>query len=204
MWKYLGIALVVLWDGGAEATSLLDKVNMYIGTSFSHNISDNHDYGNTMLSVGVPFAHTPWTPQTRSTENKCESPYYYFDPRWKGMRRTHWMSGSCVIDYGTASILPSLTLDLDKALNYHALNHSNEETHPNYYKMFLQESQLEVEVASLNAAGVFRSRLRPPSSTKFYYLLFMASDTMYNQSSVEISGTGGRMDTVVVHSPIHR
>ncbi len=206
-----GVALLTV-HGEGRLPSLLDKVNMYIGTSYSHNVSDNHDYGNTMLNIGVPFAHTPWSAQTRSSENKCESPYYYFDPKWRGMRRTHWMSGSCVIDYGTASILPSLTLDLQEALNYHSMNHSNEEAHPSYYKMFLQESNIEVEAASNNAAGIFRSRLvntpgpsRSTHTSEYYYLLFLASDSMYNQSSVEIKkGSDNAVESVVVHSPVHR
>jgi len=207
-----GVALLTV-HGESRLPSLLDKVNMYIGTSYSHNVSDNHDYGNTMLNIGVPFAHTPWSAQTRSSENKCESPYYYFDPKWRGMRRTHWMSGSCVIDYGTASILPSLTLDLQEALNYHSMNHSNEEAHLSYYKMFLQESNIEVEAASNNAAGIFRSRLmttpagpsRSAPTSEYYYLLFLASDSMYNQSSVEVKkGSDQEVESVVVHSPVHR
>ena len=206
----LGVALVTRCvHGQARSTSSLDRVNMFIGTSYSHNVSDNHDYGNTMLNIGVPFAHTPWSAQTRSSENKCESPYYYFDQKWRGMRRTHWMSGSCVIDYGTASILPSLTLDLQDALNYHSMNHSNEKTHPSYYKMFLQESNIEVEATSNSAAGIFRSRLAttPRSTTpasEYYYLLFLASDSMYNQSSVEIKNGSTNEVKVVVHNPVHR
>lgn len=61
-------------------------LNMYIGTSYSLNISDVHDYGNSALYIGLPHAHTSWTPQTRLTENKCESPYYHFDPYFKGLR----------------------------------------------------------------------------------------------------------------------
>ena len=83
--------------GQLLAHDFTSLVNMYVGTSFSFNVSDVHDYGNAMLSVGYPHAHTPWTPQTRFTENKCESPYYYFDDYWRGLRRTHWMSGIFVI-----------------------------------------------------------------------------------------------------------
>ena len=81
-----------------------------------------------------------WSPQTRANENKCESPYYYFDGYWKGMRRTHFMSGSCVIDYGTVSIIPSISLNLSSVLNTYKLNYSNEYLTLYYYSYYLSET----------------------------------------------------------------
>ena len=101
----------------------------------------------------MPFAHTPWTPQSRSGENKCMSPYYYFDDHWKGLRRTHWISGSCVIDYGTATVLPSMTLNIDEAFHYHKLNHDQEFSSPAYYRMNLEESGLLIEATAESRAG---------------------------------------------------
>lgn len=182
------------------ASDYVNYINMYIGTSYSNNISDVHDYGNAMLSIGSPFAHTPWVPQTRSTENKCESPYYYFDPFWRGMRRSHWMSGSCVIDYGTASVLPSTSLNVNNALNFHYLNHSNEVVLPHYYKVALPESLIQVEASSLNSAGIMKISSITNENSRSTYLLLMGSDTMYNESTVEILAN----DSAIVSSPVHR
>jgi len=113
------------------------------------------------------------------------------------------MSGSCVIDYGTASILPSLTLNIANALSFHSLNHANEIIAPYYYGVNLTESCLWAEVVSQNAAGILR--ISPNSDhacidVPFYYVLILGSDTMYNKSSVEIVGE----DVVHLSSPIHR
>ena len=113
-------------------TNRIDYVNTYIGTSFwdDKDESSTESYGNTHLQVGIPMAHSPLTSQTRSNENKCESPYYYNDKYFKGVRKTHWMSGSCVVDYGTTTILPSINLNLSEALNSLVLNHEDEVTTP--------------------------------------------------------------------------
>jgi hypothetical protein len=108
----------------------IDYVNTFIDTSYFKNATNNHDYGNTDLQVGMPLAHSPWTPSTQANENKCVSPYYYFNDKWIGMRKTHWMSGSCVIDYGSVTILPSLTLDINEAIMFHKLDHNNEVSTP--------------------------------------------------------------------------
>eukprot|EP01038_Epipyxis_sp_PR26KG_P011485 gene11485-15382_t len=189
----------------ATGTNKLHNVNMWIGTSFTANISDVHDYGQTIPSIGLPFAHTPWTPQTRFSENKCESPYYYFDSYWRGMRRTHWMSGSCVIDYGSATILPSISLNLNSAMSYYDLKHENEQMNPSVYEYILDESNLKIQASSLNSAGYFKMTKIQSSVTddvdSMIYLLFMASDTMYNQSSISILKDN---QTVFIDSPVHR
>lgn len=181
-------------------------VNLFVGTSYSKNLSDLHDYGQTMPSIGYPRAHTTWTAQTRDNENKCIAPYYHFDDHWRGMRRTHWMSGSCVIDYGSATVLPSRTLDLHQALEDHKLVHDTERATVNQYDVELGESELVVNATGLNTAGVLRiSSSRTPSSTTsnddYFYILFLGSDRMYNQSSVTINE---RLDEVTVSSPVHR
>ena len=61
---------------------------------------------NTIPAVTLPFAMTQWTPQTRSGETKCIAPYYYKDSLFSGFRGTHWISGSCMQDYGSVTIMP--------------------------------------------------------------------------------------------------
>ena len=167
--------------------NLMENVNTLIGTSYFENQFDVHDYGNTAPFAGPPFAHTPWTAQTRDSEDKCQSPYYYFDSYWHGMRRSHWMSGSCTIDYGSATIIPSVTNNLMEALTYHTMNHSAEISTPASYMIDLQESSLLVEAASDVRSGIMK--VTPYATTKheYFYLIFKASDTMYNESYIKIS-----------------
>jgi putative alpha-1,2-mannosidase len=64
-------------------------------------------HGNTIPCVTEPHGHTFWTPQTRLTERKGVSPYYYEDDRFMGFRSSHWLSGGATQDYGSFSLLPS-------------------------------------------------------------------------------------------------
>jgi len=189
----------------AVGDDTLSYVNAFIGTSYYKNQLDVHDYGNTAPLIGPPFAHTPWSPQTRDSENKCRSPYYYFDEYWQGLRRTHWMSGSCTIDYGSATVIPSTIANLKESLSLHKLNHNAEESSPSYYQMKLEESSLLVEAASDIRSGIMK--VSPTDSTqKHFYLIFKGSDTMYNQSSIKIilNGIDGTVDSLIISSPVHR
>lgn len=190
---------------------LLQYVNTLIGTSYYQNQFDVHDYGNTAPFAGPPFAHTPWTAQTRDSEDKCQSPYYHFDQYWQGMRRSHWMSGSCTIDYGSATIIPSLSANLREALTAHRMDHSSESSSPHYYRMNLAESSMTVEAASDIRSGIMR--VTPSDKQEFFYLIFKASDTMYNQSSVNIlppQAYGEAEDkkllvnSLTISNPVHR
>ena len=190
----------------AGSPTLLDYVNTLIGTSYYEDQFDVHDYGNTAPFAGPPFAHTPWTAQTRDSEDKCKSAYYYFDPYWQGMRRSHWMSGSCTIDYGSATVIPSLLRNLTEALSFHKMNHSTEFSTPSYYRMNLTESSMVVEAASDVRAGIMK--VTPSKNSQYFYLIFKASDTMYNESTISIYPSEvpneESVDSLSVSSPAHR
>ena len=96
----------------AQAKQIVDYVNPLIGTAPSTTISalkhGLHKENNAQVVpfVTVPFGMTNWTPQTQSTETKCQAPYYYTDSIITGFRGSHWLSGSCVQDYGSMTIMP--------------------------------------------------------------------------------------------------
>src|SRR4051812_29944561 len=71
-----------------------------------HPLTGTQNEGQTYPAVGVPFAMTHWTPQTRAGEIKCVAPYYFPDKRIQGLRATHFLSGSCVPDYGSVTLMP--------------------------------------------------------------------------------------------------
>ena len=93
--------------------SFLKYVNPLIGTGPANTISAlKHGEGSennaqVVPFVTVPFGMTNWTPQTMATEKKCIAPYYYKDTVINGFRGSHWLSGSCVQDYGSVSIMPT-------------------------------------------------------------------------------------------------
>ncbi len=92
--------------------ALLTYVNPLIGTAPAttqtaklHSEAGSELMAQTFPAVTAPFGMTQWTPQTRSSEQKCLSPYYYQDDSIQGFRGSHWMSGSCTQDYGSVSIM---------------------------------------------------------------------------------------------------
>ena len=73
-----------------------------------HPLVGTESEGQTYPAVGVPFAMTHWTPQTRAGEIKCVAPYYFVDTKIQGFRGTHILSGSCVPDYGSITVMPGV------------------------------------------------------------------------------------------------
>src|SRR5690606_5138571 len=90
------------------ASNYADLVNPLIGTAPSTTISalqhgedETENNAQVVPYVTVPFGMTNWTAQTKATETKCVAPYYYTDTKISGFRGSHWLSGSCVQDYGS-------------------------------------------------------------------------------------------------------
>lgn len=185
----------------SRKSNLIQYVDGYIGTNPWEKSagSSSVDNGNTYPQIGVPFAHTPFSPQTRATENKCNSPYYYKDSNFHGMRKTHFMSGSCVIEYGSMTLIPSVSLDINKALTYHSLNHELEEWTPAYYKITLPESGVVLEASNDNRAGTMRVDLTKSKKDTFY-IIVIGFDTMYNKSSLSILSAS----SMQLSNPVHR
>ncbi|HWZ05233.1 MAG TPA: hypothetical protein VNX40_16560, partial [Mucilaginibacter sp.] len=96
----------------AQVTNLVKYVNPISGTAASTTASAlkhgtaEANFGSTIPSVCTPFAMTQWTPQTQASETKCIPPYYYKDDSFSGFRGSHWISGSCMQDYGSLTIMP--------------------------------------------------------------------------------------------------
>ena len=128
--------------------SLADLVDPMIGTAGD---------GQTYPAVGFPFAMTQWTPETRAGEEKCVAPYYAKDTRILGLRGSHFLSGSCVQDYGSFSILPGsgkLTNGPEGISS--RFEHSEEQSSPYAYSVNLPELHVGVEMTGTLRAGIFR------------------------------------------------
>jgi predicted alpha-1,2-mannosidase len=101
---------------------------------------------------------TQWTAETRTTEAKCVSPYYFNDRFITGFRGTHWMSGSCTQDYGSATIMPftSSKPDTLKHRPFSKFSHKNETATPAYYSLKLDNFQVLTEMTGSVRSGIMR------------------------------------------------
>ena len=133
---------------GALASTPFERVDPIIGTS---------NEGQTIPVVGTPFAMTGWTPETRATEDKCVAPYYYDDKKITGFRGTHWISGGCVADYGSLTLMPT-TGEIVVARDGRAseFQHKSEVSNPAYYKVLLDRYNVQVQLTGTERAGMMR------------------------------------------------
>jgi predicted alpha-1,2-mannosidase len=115
--------------------------------------------GQTFPAVGHPFGMTQWTPETRTTETKCISPYYYNDKLITGFRGSHWMSGSCTQDYGSVTVMPFSTNRIDTLKNFPPVSgysHKNETATPSYYRVLLESFNIQAELTATVRSGILR------------------------------------------------
>ncbi|MGQ1909182.1 GH92 family glycosyl hydrolase [Marinifilum sp. RC60d5] len=141
----------------------VNYVNPLIGTApFTSESTLKHSVGTENNSqvvpfVTVPFGMTNWTPQTKDGETKCQSPYYYTDSIIQGFRGSHWLSGSCVQEYGSMTIMPiSGTLKCLPNLRGSSFSHDKEMASPYLYQVRLDDYDIDVEMTATKRSGLFK------------------------------------------------
>lgn len=157
-------ALVLTGCSGQPAPSrYVDFVNPLIGTAPSTTPSalkyGEHKENNAQVvpAVTVPFGMTNWTPQTKWTEKKCDAPYYYADTVISGFRGSHWLSGSCVQDYGSFSVMPVFgELKCHPEQRGSSFSHANETSTPYYYRVYLDTHATKAEMTATKRCGMLR------------------------------------------------
>ena len=122
----LTVALAVLSPRAIDT-----RVGTAVSDTPSHFGDAGEVHGNSIPCVATPNGMTYWTSQTRMTEKKGVSPYYYEDGNWHGFRASHWLVGSAVQDYGSFYILPGKEPV--------PMDHSDEEAQAGYYRFHNHE-----------------------------------------------------------------
>lgn len=124
-----------------------------------HPLVGTESEGQTYPAVGVPFAMTHWTPQTRAGEIKCVAPYYFVDTKIQGFRGTHILSGSCVPDYGSITVMPGVDQvkvnAVDRASTF---EREREKASPYEYRVHLKDSDVTAQMTGTTRSGVMLFR----------------------------------------------
>lgn len=161
-----------------------------------HSEAGSEKNANTIPAVGLPFGMTQWTAQTRFAENKCIPPYYYNDSLFSGFRGTHWISGSCMQDYGSFTIMP-ITGKL-KTTNYStSFKHENETASPAYYKLDLPATHLTAEMTGMLRCGMMQFTMQQDDSLH----LLITPNSDQGKGFVKINAAKGE---VWGYNPVHR
>jgi predicted alpha-1,2-mannosidase len=189
----------------ASAQPPIQRVNLFIGTapatteSAKKQGSKTGDNGQTFPAIGRPFGMTQWTPETRTTEEKCISPYYYNDKYITGFRGSHWISGSCTQDYGSATLMPFTTARPDtlKRSPVSKFSHRNETASPAYYKLLLDDSGVIAELTGSVRSGIIRFTF--PGKTGSFILIRMNSDQKIGKLWID-----KEKNEILGYNPVHR
>ena len=138
----------VLLAGSALAQSPADAVNPLVGTAAE---------GQTFPGVGVPFGMIQWTPATQDSERKAVVPYFYTDHDFRGIRGSHFLSGSATQEYGSFQLLAG---DGSFPWNGHAptahLSHDAERSAPYIYEVKLPNLGVSASVTGTTRCGLLR------------------------------------------------
>lgn len=200
------ILLFILITASAAAQMPIKYVDPLIGTgpartisAMKHSESASEDKGQNFPAVGRPFGMTQWTPETRTTEDKCVSPYYYNDKYITGFRGSHWMSGSCTQDYGSATLMPFTTAKPDtiKRAPVSKFSHKNETATPAYYRLQLDNSGIIAELTGSVRSGMMRFTF--PGKNGSFIMIRMNSDEKEGKISINAEKT-----EITGYNPVHR
>ncbi|MBO9153470.1 GH92 family glycosyl hydrolase [Chitinophaga sp. GCM10012297] len=184
--------------------SLLRFVQPLIGTAASTTVASaihgkgTEQYANTIPAVGVPFGMTQWTPQTRTSEQKCRPPYQYKDSLLSGFRGTHWLSGSCTQDYGSFTVMPVTgRLRLNVSDYATPFSHDEEYAAPHYYSVKLNEYNLLAEITALARSSVMRFTMEKDDSLH----LLVTPNSDQGRGFVKINRSKNQVEG---YNPAHR
>jgi len=186
----------------AQGPSIVKYVNPLSGTANSTTSSAlklgsaQENFANTIPSVCTPFAMTLWTPQTQATESKCTPPYYYKDDFFSGFRGSHWISGSCMQDYGSLTIMP-ITGNL-KTVNYTAkFNHQDEQSTPYVYRIKLLQYKIHAAITATPRCSIME--FTADAADSLYLLITPNSD--FGEGYIKIDAKKGE---IYGYNPVHR
>ena len=161
--------------------SKLQYVDTRVGTDASHMLTagrfgkGSEEYGQTLPAVLEPNGMNFWTPQTRDTEKKCITPYYYQDSLFMGFRNSHWIVGGCTQDYGSMTLMPVTDIKdcrpMKRGLSF---KHDTEIATPAYYSVMLGQANMQAEMTGRSRSAIFR--LTYPADGPAYLIVNPNSD----------------------------
>ena len=146
-----------------SARNYTEFVNPLVGTDSTFNFST----GNTYPAIAVPWGMNFWTPQTNKMGDGWG--YQYDANKIRGFKQTHQPS-PWINDYAAFSLMPvvgELIVDQEKRGSWYS--HKAEISRPHYYRVYLADPDVTVEITPTERAAQFRFTF--PQSDASYVLL---------------------------------
>ncbi len=127
-----------------------EYVTTLVGTQSDYALST----GNTYPAVALPWGMNFWTPQTGKMGDGWA--YTYGSHTLCGFKQTHQPS-PWINDYGQFSLMPVRGRDkIDEQSRRSWFSHQSEEARPYYYKVYLADPDVQVEITPTDRAAVMR------------------------------------------------
>ena len=142
--------MLIVAGAVANAQDWVQYVNPLMGTESSFELSA----GNTYPAIARPWGMNFWTPRTNKIGDGWQ--YTYTAHRIYGFEQTHQPS-PWINDYGQFSIMPvtgKVLLDEVKRASW--FSHKAETALPHYYKVYLADYDISVELTPTERAAMFR------------------------------------------------
>ena len=164
-----------------EEFSPVDYVNPLVGTQSSFELST----GNTYPAIARQWGMNFWTPQTGEMGNGWQ--YVYTDNKIRGFKQTHQPS-PWINDFGQFSLMPVVgapKFDQNERASW--FSHKGEEAKAYYYKVYLAEHDVVVELSPTDRAALFRFTF--PESKDSYVVV----DAFDRGSHIEVDAANNRI-----------
>ena len=152
----------------------VDYVSTLVGSASKPELST----GNTYPAIALPWGMNFWTPQTGKMGDGWT--YTYGADKIRGIKQTHQPS-PWINDYGQFSVMPVVgkkVFDEDGRASW--FSHKAETATPYYYKVYLADHDVTVEVSPTSRAAAMR--ITYPQTDKAYFIV----DAFDKGSSVTI------------------
>lgn len=178
---FLLFFLVLLASCGTHRMDLSRYVDPFIGTG---------GHGHTYPGATLPFGMVQLSPDTRLSGWDGCSGYHYSDTVIYGFSHTH-LSGTGVSDYGDILLMPmtgspsiSNEINGDRKGYPSRFSHHKEEAEPGYYRVFLDDYQVQAEFTASLRCGFHRYTF--PEGAQANIVLDLVHRDPVIQSSIEI------------------
>ncbi|MEM6265586.1 MAG: GH92 family glycosyl hydrolase, partial [Bacteroidota bacterium] len=169
---------------------LITYVNPFIGTG---------GHGHTYPGASMPFGMMQLSPDTRLEGWDGCSGYHYSDWYIYGFSHTH-LSGTGVSDYGDILLMPTNEINFNNGADpttgsgraqkgYRAhFSHENEIAEPGYYKVYLDSTDIQVELTVSKRSGMHKYEF-PNKDNQVVILDLVHRDQVLDAKIEKISNT---------------
>jgi len=148
------VFLVLFQAAQSQIIDYASLVSPFIGT-------DAH--GHTFPGATAPFGMMQLSPDTRLTGWDGCSGYHFTDTVIYGFSHTH-LSGTGVSDYGDILLMPANGKPVLEDYGYRSVfQKSSEQATPGYYRVYLDDPQVKVELTASPRAGMHKYRFEQES-----------------------------------------